>query len=563
MRVISSATILQLNNIIDQHRLQLNRQIVFQDLTRDVSEGSKFTLMIIQRNFLEHLLRTNTTTAEIESLAKQIHLSNERVKCEEKRILNVRLKEKRKDLLTQRFIWQKASKKAEKSIDYSMLQQYRGIKKCEFNLVWHNEVQDKKSKLQRKVMRMNPLLNLENYEGIPVTDQGLEDKFGYWIEEGVILGNIEASDDIKAFMRLPAKFKLYEPLDEKEFRIQCEATSAKQRFSKAQDGDNNITNEDRAIYREQAIDRRHYIQQNEVDFTKMRASDFPSVKFIKQPPNLSERDEITIESQKQLHKDVYQDYYIKNIDNFQYNNLTDQEQRGLTAIKHGIKTKGWTLYETDKSGKLCLDTIDNYMVAQSKHTAKDKESNIEELQEAEDVLYQHTIALTRILNIGANAGDGVKDRICESFKVVDGGAPALTGNRKDHKKDWDPSTGPPTRALQNAKRGPNAAIGGLVTKMIRPVRFEAESLTNTEVISTEELLYVYSEYNREVYNIQGPEHQSSTTRLCLPRFCKAPPMQGNTVVIGSMDVNSLYPSCKSKQTGEHIVNFYKKSNLIC
>ena len=31
--------------------------------------------------------------------------------------MNVRLKEKRKDLLTQRFIWQNASKKADKSID--------------------------------------------------------------------------------------------------------------------------------------------------------------------------------------------------------------------------------------------------------------------------------------------------------------------------------------------------------------------------------------------------------------------------------------------------------------
>ena len=38
-------------------------------------------------------------------------------------------------------------------------------------------------------------------------------------------------------------------------------------------------------------------------------------------------------------------------------------------------------------------------------------------------------------------------------------------------------------------------------------------------------------------------------------------MQGETLIVGSLDVKSLYPSCKAKQTGEYIVEFFKKTDL--
>ena len=44
-----------------------------------------------------------------------------------------------------------------------------------------------------------------------------------------------------------------------------------------------------------------------------------------------------------------------------------------------------------------------------------------------------------------------------------------------------------------------------------------------------------------------------------PRGCKQ--MQGETLIIGSMDVKSLYPSCKSKGIGEHIVGFFGETGL--
>ena len=36
--------------------------------------------------------------------------------------------------------------------------------------------------------------------------------------------------------------------------------------------------------------------------------------------------------------------------------LTKEEERGRQEILEGIKTKGWILYNSDKSGKLVIDS---------------------------------------------------------------------------------------------------------------------------------------------------------------------------------------------------------------
>ena len=56
----------------------------------------------------------------------------------------------------------------------------------------------------------------------------------YWEdrEEGLILGGIDASKEVKTFMRLPPKFRVYERVKEREFRVNAETAAAKQRYAK-------------------------------------------------------------------------------------------------------------------------------------------------------------------------------------------------------------------------------------------------------------------------------------------------------------------------------------------
>ena len=52
--------------------------------------------------------------------------------------------------------------------------------------------------------------------------------------------------------------------------------------------------------------------------------------------------------------------------------LTESEKEGMRQIKEGIISKGWHLYQTDKSGRMCLDTVKNYVECMSEHLEKDE-----------------------------------------------------------------------------------------------------------------------------------------------------------------------------------------------
>ena len=55
------------------------------------------------------------------------------------------------------------------------------------------------------------------------------------------------------------------------------------------------------------------------------------------------------------------------------------------------------------------------------------------------------------------------------------------------------------------------------------------------------------------------EEEPRPQRRYIARGCKQ--IQGENLIVGSLDVKSLYPSCKAKQTGEYIVEFFKQTDL--
>ena len=247
------------------------------------------------------------------------------------------------------------------------------------------------------------------------------------------------------------------------------------------------------------------------------------------------------------------------------------EEEGRKEIEQGIKSRGWKVYGTDKSSKMVLDTEDNYLMAQLKHAEKDRVSSLEDTLAAEDTLYTYTRALCKILNIGRDAGEGQATRISEGFKVSFSGVPAATGTRKDHKKDWDASEEPATRPIVNAKLGPNSGLGSMISHTIRPLRIEAIKKQGTEVISTEKLLRSIEDLNADSERLgvrggtekgangadnssttgEGTSTATGTLRKRLPRSCKQKPLQGKTLVVGSLDIKSLYPNCRSGPMPKH------------
>ena len=70
--------------------------------------------------------------------------------------------------------------------------------------------------------------------------------------------------------------------------------------------------------------------------------------------------------------------------------LTEAEENGRRKILDGIKTKGWLLYTSDKSGKMVLDTRENFLKCMEEHFVNDPVVSHDEVRKGERVLNTHS-----------------------------------------------------------------------------------------------------------------------------------------------------------------------------
>ena len=70
-------------------------------------------------------------------------------------------------------------------------------------------------------------------------------------------------------------------------------------------------------------------------------------------------------------------------DNVFQSNLTEEELKGRDEIEAGVKAYGWVHGATNKSGKQCLDTVENYLKAQMKTVEEEVEVPMDEVLKAD------------------------------------------------------------------------------------------------------------------------------------------------------------------------------------
>ena len=129
------------------------------------------------------------------------------------------------------------------------------------------------------------------------------------------------------------------------------------------------------------------------------------------------------------------------------------------------------LYTSDKSGKLVLDTKDNFLSCMSEHYNKDKIVTPSEVVEAEKHINDHSRSWCQILNVGQASGSGQPRRCNRAMVGRFHTIPSLQGLRKDHKGhiNNDPNKGPKLRPLAAANKAPNACLGNLVARVTKSV----------------------------------------------------------------------------------------------
>ena len=146
-----------------------------------------------------------------------------------------------------------------------------------------------------------------------------------------------------------------------------------------------------------------------------------------------------------------------------------------------------------------------------------------------------------------------KLRISQATQVHSSSVPQAKGVRKDHKEN-DPIFCPPIRMLMDGKKGPNAPLANITSRVLRPVRQNLNEKIQTEAISTEEICHHFMAHNQKVMNEPEVRRQPRRGRKC-------PPLQNSNMIIGSMDVKGLYPSCKIEKSCSNIEKAFRMTGL--
>ena len=215
-----------------------------------------------------------------------------------------------------------------------------------------------------------------------MSDQELEECLDTPVVEALVFGGIDISDNVKAFLRLPLKFKTTAKLSRTSHQVQTECRAARQRWrirDKIQHGPEDFEAYRRRKEREN-MDRLP-VQGNCVDFSQIRVTSLQANKYIHMPKPAPDRDEVAIQSEMIELLDVW-DLFVDRNCNEQGsikngNNLSRAEQMGRKEIHEGILNKGWKLYATYKSGCLVLDTVANFNQSMQPHYINEILSTIE------------------------------------------------------------------------------------------------------------------------------------------------------------------------------------------
>ena len=132
-----------------------------------------------------------------------------------------------------------------------------------------------------------------------------------------------------------------------------------------------------------------------------------------------------------------------------------------------MKDEGLACGETDKTGRLTLDTLENISEKMDKHIKEDKVITEKEVKTIENKLNRHMDGWIQFIKPGENINQ--TGRIKGNWKTIDNQIPILSGTNKDHKEAPDKVIGPDFRPIMGAMVGPNTGLSELGSIIVRKI----------------------------------------------------------------------------------------------
>ena len=213
---------------------------------------------------------------------------------------------------------------------------------------------------------------LENFEKQVVDVKKSSDD-----EKAVIYAGIKVSKAEEDILCLPPSHTIFPKVNIEEFDTDMEKCVIKCKWQARNEErkveENNVREE--AKEQNETIDKTVEDEANILDFRYIKPTDFKSNKRVILPDLEDDEEEIRRNNLKSELRKVVEKYQKDNCDKFGNivdNNLNKTQLKTIKNLKQRMKEEHLALGETDKTGKLTLDTLDNISKKMNKHIEEDK-----------------------------------------------------------------------------------------------------------------------------------------------------------------------------------------------
>ena len=139
---------------------------------------------------------------------------------------------------------------------------------------------------------------------------------------------------------------------------------------------------------------------------------------------------------RSIHTNIYNEYRKEKCtkNGEQTQNLTESQKTGMQSLKKRMQAGEIVILKTDKSGKLCVATMEEYIRMGQEHAGKDEIIGRKQIEEMEKEINGHSTACEDAYNCRQQWSESQRDRVIDSKNTKSKNLSTVYLVVKDHKK---------------------------------------------------------------------------------------------------------------------------------
>ena len=166
-----------------------------------------------------------------------------------------------------------------------------------------------------------------------------------------------------------------------------------------------------------------------MDFTKLLPTMVKNNPRVVLPKNRPLKEEARMTQRRTTLEDEIQNY---NKEPRETDNLTAAERRGIAKLRKRIISGEIVVYETDKSGKLCVATVEAYEQQGEVHVKEDRVVTWEDVEDRQKEILGHLKGLNWIFQTEMSHGEKKTERTWTAKEMDSTTVPKVSLLAKDH-----------------------------------------------------------------------------------------------------------------------------------